>query len=41
MNIYVTPTDYFTTKFRKIFTKAMIKITTSQLHNFKIRKKVA
>ena len=30
MNIYVTPTDYFTTKFRKIFTKAKIKITTSK-----------
>ena len=28
MNIYVTPTDYFTTKFRKIFTKAKIKVTT-------------
>ena len=30
MNIYVTPTDYFTTKFRRIFTKAKIKITTAQ-----------
>ena len=30
MNIYLTPTDYFTTKFRKIFTKAKIKITTSK-----------
>ena len=30
MNIYVTPTDYFTTKFRKIFTKAKIKITTAK-----------
>ena len=30
MNIYVTPIDYFTTKFRKIFTKAKIKITTSK-----------
>ena len=30
MNIYVTPTDYLTTKFRKIFTKAKIKITTSK-----------
>ena len=30
MNIYVTPTDYFTTKFRKIFTKAQIKFTTSK-----------
>ena len=30
MNIYVTPTDYFTAKFRKIFTKAKIKITTAK-----------
>ena len=30
MNIYVTPTDYFTTKFRKIFTKAKIKVTTAK-----------
>ena len=30
MNIYVTPTDYFTTKFRKIFTRAKIKVTTAQ-----------
>ena len=29
MKIYVTPTDYFTTKFRKIFTKAKIKTTAS------------
>ena len=28
MKIYVTPTDYFTTKFRKIFTKAKIKVIT-------------
>ena len=27
MNIYVTPTEFFTTKFRKIFTKAKIKVT--------------
>ena len=30
MNIYVTPTDYFTTKFRKIFTKAKIKVTQAK-----------
>ena len=30
MKIYVTPTDYFTTKFRKIFTKPKLKITTSK-----------
>ena len=30
MKIYVTPTDYFTTKFRQIFTKAKIKFTTSK-----------
>ena len=30
MNIYVTPTDYFTTEFRKIFTKAKMKITTAK-----------
>ena len=30
MKIYVTPTDYFTTKFRKIFKKPKIKITTSK-----------
>ena len=30
MKIYVTPTDYFTTKFRKIFTKAKTKVTTSK-----------
>ena len=30
MKIYVTPTDYFTTKFRQIFTKAQIKFTTSK-----------
>ena len=30
MKIYVTPTDYFTTKFRKIFTKAKIKVTTAK-----------
>ena len=29
MKIFVTPTDYFTTKFRKIFKKAKIKVTTS------------
>ena len=29
MKIYVTPTDYFTTKFRKIFKKPKIKVTTS------------
>ena len=28
MKIYVTPTDYFTMKFREIFTKAQIKVTT-------------
>ena len=28
--IYVTPTDYFKTKFRQIFTKAQIKFTTSK-----------
>ena len=28
MNIYVTPTDYFTAKFRQIFTKTQIKFTT-------------
>ena len=30
MKIYVTPTGYFTTKFRKIFTKAKIKVTTAK-----------
>ena len=30
MNIYVTPTDYFTTKFRKIFKPPISKITTSK-----------
>ena len=30
MNIYVTPTDYFTTKFREIFTKTQIKFTTAK-----------
>ena len=30
MKIYVTPTDYSTTKFQKIFTKAQIKFTTSK-----------
>ena len=30
MNIYVTPTDYFTTKFRKIFKKPKIKVTTAK-----------
>ena len=30
MKIYVTSTDYFTTKFRKIFTKAKIKGTTAK-----------
>ena len=29
MKIYVTPTDYFTTNFRKIFTKAKSKVTTA------------
>ena len=30
MKIYVTPTEYFTTNFRKIFTKPKSKITTSK-----------
>ena len=30
MKIYVTPTDYFTTKFRQIFTKTQIKFITSK-----------
>ena len=30
MNIYVTPTDYFTTKFRKIFKPPKTTITTSK-----------
>ena len=30
VNIYVTPTDYFTTKFRKIFAKTKIKFTTAK-----------
>ena len=30
MNMYVTPTDYFTTKFRNIFTKTQIKFTTAK-----------
>ena len=30
MNIYVTPTDYFTTTFRQIFTKTQIKFTTAK-----------
>ena len=30
VNIYVTPTDYFTTKFRLIFTKTQIKFTTAK-----------
>ena len=30
MKIYVTPTDYFTTKFRKIFNKPRIKVTSSK-----------
>ena len=30
VNIYVTPTDYFTTKFRQIFTKMQIKFTTAK-----------
>ena len=30
MKIYVTPTDYFTTKFRKIFKKPKIKVTTAK-----------
>ena len=29
-HIYVTPTDYFTTKFRQIFTKTQIKFTTAK-----------
>ena len=31
VNIYVTPTDYFTTKFREIFTKTQIKFTTAKI----------
>ena len=30
VKIYVTPTDYFTTKYRQIFTKTQIKFTTSK-----------
>ena len=30
MRIYVTPTDYFTTKFRKIFNKPRIEVTSSK-----------
>ena len=30
VNIYVTPTDYFTAKFRQIFTKTQIKVTTAK-----------
>ena len=30
MKIYVTPTDYFTTKFRQIFTKTQIKFTAAK-----------
>ena len=30
VNIHVTPTDYFTTKFRQIFTKTQIKFTTAK-----------
>ena len=30
MKIYVMPTDYFTTKFRKIFKKPKIKVTTAK-----------
>ena len=30
MKIYVTPTDYFTTKFRQIFTKTQITFTTAK-----------
>ena len=30
MKIYVTPTDYFTTKFRQIFAKTQIKFTTAK-----------
>ena len=30
VNIYVTPTDYFTTKFRQIFTITQIKFTTAK-----------
>ena len=30
MKIYVTPTEYFTTKFRKIFNKPRIKVTSSK-----------
>ena len=30
MNIYVTPTDYFTAKFRQILTKTQIKFTTAK-----------
>ena len=30
VKIYVTPTDYFTTKFKQIFTKTQIKFTTAK-----------
>ena len=30
VKIYVTPTDYFTTKFRQLFTKTQIKFTTAK-----------
>ena len=30
VKVYVTPTDYFTTKFRQIFTKMQIKFTTAK-----------
>ena len=30
VNIYVTSTDYFTTKFRQVFTKTQIKFTTAK-----------
>ena len=30
VKIYMTPTDYFSTKFRQIFTKTQIKFTTAK-----------
>ena len=30
LKIYVTPTEFFTTKFREIFKKAQIKFTTAK-----------
>ena len=30
VNIYVTPTDFFTTKFRQVFTRTQIKFTTAK-----------